>query len=196
MKPPQTGQSQLSIPSPNEPAAPAAEPNRPIAEPNVAAATADVNVPEKAGEASREGKVKSLLGIRIKHASWLIRFADIVFIFAATLYCLTMLFILKVSLIGRLGGISHICRAFFLSMVMLVLILPWQKFFGSVVVGATYPPHELLEWLAARTGSRLSAVLFYLRFVGYWVLILLLLILSQLRSCRWTKAILRRLEVI
>jgi hypothetical protein len=35
-----------------------------------------------------------------------------------------------------------------------------------------------------------------LRFFGYWLLAMLLLIFSQLRTGRWTKATLRRLEVI
>ena len=41
-----------------------------------------------------------------------------------------------------------------------------------------------------------DTVLYYLRFSGYGVLIFLLLLLSQLRSLRWAKAILRRLEII
>jgi hypothetical protein len=39
-------------------------------------------------------------------------------------------------------------------------------------------------------------VLYYLRFSGYGALIFLLLLLSQYRSLRWAKAILRRLEII
>jgi hypothetical protein len=107
-----------------------------------------------------------------------------------------MLFGLKVSLIGRLGGINHVCRAFFLSLVMVVLLLPWQRVFGCIVVGAIYSPCELVKACAAETRGMFCIVLHYLRFSGYWLLIVLLLILSQVRSCRWTKAILRRLEVI
>jgi hypothetical protein len=108
-----------------------------------------------------------------------------------------MLFSLKVSLLGRLGGINQISRAFFLSLVFVVLLLPWQRFFGGVVMGAMYTPGELLcRCTAAKDCGIFGTTLYYLRFTGYWLLVLLLLIFSQLRSGRWSKAILRRLEVI
>lgn len=138
----------------------------------------------------------SLFGMTFGHLAWLIRFANIVLIPTATLYCLTMLFSLKISLIGRLGGINNICRAFFLSLVTVVLLLPWQRAFGCVVIGAIYTPCELAESCAAETSGIFGSILYYLRFSGYWLLIVLLLVLSYVRSCRWTKAILRRLEVI
>jgi len=135
--------------------------------------------------------------ITFERLAWLIRFFDFVLIPAATLYCLTMLFSLKVSLLGRLGGINHICRAFFLSLVFVVLLLPWQRFFAGVVVGAIYTPQELLSsYTAVEAKDIFGTTLFYLRFTGYWLVVLLLLIFSQLRSARWAKAILRRLEVI
>jgi hypothetical protein len=107
-----------------------------------------------------------------------------------------MLFSLKVSMLGRLGGINHISRAFFLSLLMLILLLPWQRIFGDMVPGAIYTPEELLERCSAEAGDVLDKVVYYLRFSGYWLLVLLLLILSQIRSVRWGKAILRRLEII
>lgn len=129
--------------------------------------------------------------------SRLIRFVNFVLILTAILYCLTMLFSLKVSLLGRLGGINHISRAFFLSLTFLVLLLPWQRFFAGVVAGAMFTPKELLSsYAAADDSSIFGATLYYLRFTGYWLLVMLLLIFAQLRSTRWAKAILRRLEVI
>jgi len=156
--------------------------------------------PDKPAEAAPQQPqpepAKPRFKIEFKHLAGLIRFVDFVLIPAAMLYCLTMLFSLKVSLLGRLGGINHISRAFFLSLVFLVLLLPWQKFFAGVVVGAIYTPQELLSSFVTRTSNIFVATLYYLRFCGYWLLVLLLLIFSQLRSSRWAKAILRRLEVI
>ncbi len=159
---------------------------------------ANANQPAKAisPEPQQPATKKSLFGITFVHLAWLVRFINVVLILTATLYCLTMLFSLKISLIGRLGGINHICRAFFLSLVMVVLLLPWQSAFGRVVIGAIYTPCELAESCAAETRGIFGSILYYLRFTGYWLLIVLLLILSHVRSCRWTKAILRRLEVI
>ncbi|MHC4395354.1 MAG: hypothetical protein ACYS1A_06825 [Planctomycetota bacterium] len=134
--------------------------------------------------------------LTIEHLTWLIRFFNFVLIPTAILYCLTMLFSLKVSLLGRLGGINHISRAFFISLLALVFLLPWQRFFPGVVAGAMYTPEELLDACAADTSGFFGAFFHYLRFAGYWLLIVLLLICSQFRSARWTKTILRRLEVM
>ena len=155
---------------------------------------AEPNQPTETAPQQQESKFR--LEITFKQLAWLIRFLNFVLIPAAALYCLTMLFSLKVSLLGRLGGINHIARAFFISLVMLVLLLPWQRFFADIVFGAIYTPGELLTSCTAETRSIFGTAFHYYRFTGHWLLVLLLLILSQLRSMRWAKAILRRLEII
>lgn len=140
--------------------------------------------------------VESFSKFSFGQLAWAINLINAVLILTATLYCLTLLFSLKVSMHGRLGGINHITRAFFLSLLMLVLLLPWQKVFGSVVTGAVFTPDEIVKWYSGKSEEMLDKVLYYLRFSGYGVLMLLLLILSQIRSLRWAKAILRRLEII
>jgi len=160
--------------------------------------TGEPNQPAEAAAQKPEQQQKSsLFEITFERLAGLIRFFNFVLILTAILYCLTMLFSLKVSLLGRLGGINHIARAFFLSLVFVVLVLPWQRFFAGVVVGAMYTPDELLSrCAAARDYHIFDTILHYLRFTGYWLLVLLLLIFSQLSSGRWAKAILRRLEVM
>jgi len=156
-----------------------------------------------ANEASTEGEGESKDRVRIslirptaKQLAGAIRFLNFVIVPAAIVYCLTMLFSLKISLVGRLGGINHIARAFFLSLIMLVLLLPWQLLF-AVTKGAIFTPAELMGgWQACREANIFGAVLYYLRFVGYWILILLLLFMAQARNARWARTILRRLEVI
>jgi hypothetical protein len=138
-----------------------------------------------------------LSAIRFEWLARLIRILNFVVTGAAILYCLTMMFCLKVSLLGRLGGINHISRAFFLSLVMAVLLLPWQRVFGEIFIGAIYTPEELLSRCGdAGAKNIFVTALHYLRFTGYWVVVMLFLILSQIRSSRWAKATLRRLEVI
>lgn len=131
-----------------------------------------------------------------EHVRRTIELVDGVLILTAGLFCLAMFFSLMVSLIGRLGGISHIARAFFLSLIMFVLVVPWQELIGSSVIGAAYTPAELAKWVCGDGSGVMHAVLYYLRFSGYWFLVVLLAIMSQARSARWTKAILRRLEII
>jgi hypothetical protein len=165
----------------------------------VAAAT---NKPAEASPQQPQPKLANLyFKIEFKHLAWLISLVNFVLILAAILYCLTMLFSLKVSLLGRLGGINHICRAFFLSLVFLVLLLPWQipwrRFFAGGIFGAMYTPSELQSSFAALKDSGIFyKTFYYLRFSGYWLIALLPLIFSYIRSCRWAKTILRRLEVI
>jgi hypothetical protein len=150
--------------------------------------------------ATAEAKLKKILtlsSIKIQHLTQLIRIADWALILTTALYCLTLLFALKISMFGRLGGINHISRAFYLSLIFAVLILPWQKFFGGVIVGAMYTPAELLDaCAAAETRGFYGNIFYYLRFTGYWIIVLLVLMAAQCRSTRWTKAILRRLEVV
>ena len=141
----------------------------------------------------------SFLGkLNFGHLARTIDVVDGILIVTAALYCMAMFFSLMVSLIGRLGGINHISRAFFLSLIMLVLIVPWQRLLESSVIGVIYTPSDLVTWFTAQSESDsiVQTVLYYLRFTGYWMVVMLLVIMSQTRSARWTKSILRRLEII
>jgi len=177
-----------------QPPQPEGEPAEPVDEIAVVAK-------ELTGEPNQQIEQKQIrtrrLVLKQETFLWTVRFFNFVLVLAAALYCLTMLFILKVSMLGRLGGINHIARAFFLSLLMFVLLLPWQVLFRGVVSGAMYMPKELLSaYQNVRSGEIIDKAFYYLRYTAYWLLVLLLLIFSQVRSCRWAKAILRRLEVI
>lgn len=153
--------------------------------------------PNQSIEAILSTPKSSFFDFTFERLASLMRFFNFVLIPASILYCLTMLFSLKVSLLGRLGGINHIARAFFLSLAFSVFLLPWQRFFPGVFLGAMYSPAELQSACAKGGNYNIFAtVLLYLRFTGYWLVVVLLLIFAQLRSSRWSKAILRRLEVI
>ncbi len=153
--------------------------------------------PSEAMPQTQPEPVKAVFQIEFKHLARLVRFVNFVLVPFAVLYCLTMLFALKISLVGRLGGINHISRAFFISLVFVIFLLPWQKFFGGVVFGAMYTLWELAKWYNNEaTGDVLDVVFYYFRFAGYWLIVLLLLIFSFIRSGRWAKTILRRLEVV
>ena len=180
-------------------AAAAADVNRPADVNDVAATDPnDPNATTVTQPAESKPARKGFLPFEITfdHVSWAVRFVNAVAALAAIIYCLTTLFSLKVSLMGRLGGINHISRAFFISLLMVVFLLPWQIVFGPGLPGAIYLPSELAQACSAKPGGIFEQVLYYLRFSGYWLLVVLLLILAQLRSSRWTGAILRRLEVI
>jgi len=59
-----------------------------------------------------------------------------------------------------------------------------------------YTVAELEKGAAFNAENILQAVTHYLRFTGLWTLSIIFLIMAQIRSARWAKAILKRLEVI
>ena len=157
-----------------------------------APAAADVNAPAK----KRGIEINEVL--HFEHIAWVIRVFNFVLILSLLMYCLSILFAVKVSLVGRLGGINHTMRAFFLSLVILVLAMPWQNVFGSVVTGWVFTPSQLVA-LKAKVDQNHTVImlaLYYLRFAGLWAIILGLAILAQLRTNRWSKATMRRLGVL
>jgi hypothetical protein len=133
--------------------------------------------------------------LRARHIAAVVRFLDFILIPCSILYCLTILFAMKVSLIGRLGGINHIARAFFMSLLFFVLLMPWQLMFAPIFAGAMFTPSEMIAACQAQK-TQLAYVSMIFRFSVYWALVLLLLLASQMRSMRWARATLRRLDVM
>ncbi|HPY76323.1 MAG TPA: hypothetical protein PLQ45_00640 [Anaerohalosphaeraceae bacterium] len=131
-------------------------------------------------------------------AGWaLIGGLNFLVLFFAVLYVLILLITLKVSLVSRLGGISHITRAFFISLFFLLFLFPWQCIIPRVMIGAVYLPSELLCVFPSKAeDSGFWRVLMYLRFVGLWALSVWLLLWSALRSGRWYRATQRRLGIM
>ena len=167
------------------------------AEVNAATALVEPNLPAIAKHKTLKNMLGFLEHISSDKFSLFITFINSVLILSAVLYCLTLLGSLQIAISGRLGGINHICRAFFLSLLFVILLLPWQKIFAGLVVGAVYSPKELLSsCVAVQSGDTFDQILYYLRFFIFWLVELLLLIFAHVRSMRWAKAILRRLEVI
>ena len=118
-------------------------------------------------------------------------------LFMGILYCLTLLITLKVSLVSRLGGVNHISRAFFTSLLLLVLLVPWQTIVPGVLLGTIYLPKELLVTYPEKAASsKFWLVMLYLRFVGMWLLAMWLLLWSGIRSGRWYRATQRRLGIM
>lgn len=128
--------------------------------------------------------------ITFEQLSPIIRLTNVILIFTSLLYSLTMYFGLGVSFKVRLGDLGYISKAMYLSLIIFVLLLPWQIFFGPVALGAIYTPQELVSWSKADISSTVGMALLYLRFSGYWALVILLLLMAQLRSARWTKIVL------
>jgi hypothetical protein len=115
---------------------------------------------------------------------------------AAVLFCLTLMFSMMITIVSRLGGIRHISRAFFLSMIVLVFLVPWHAILECSVLGVLFDLEDLAQSMTTKQDSLYSTILYYARFCGYWVVALLMIFISQARLGRWAKAMRRRLELI
>jgi len=131
-----------------------------------------------------------------EHAEVAIKVCNFVLVLSATIYCLLLLMSIKISLIGRLGGINHISRAFLLSLFALIILLPWQCLFEGVVLGAVYLPAELFAKNIDAETTLVCKALYFARFSGMWAISLLLLFAAQIRSAKWSKTTLRRLGIL
>jgi hypothetical protein len=146
--------------------------------------------------AARGGLVGRLVpSLDFGYAARVVELLNGILLVAGILLPASMFFGLMVSLVGRLGGINHISRAFVLTLIAAVLLIPWQML-GLNVLGVTWSPEELLRWLPTKGTDLWSTIIFYLRFSGYWAAVTLLVLLAQIRSTCWSKSILRRLEII
>ncbi len=187
----------IKVPGTSEP--PAADLTAPAATP--APAPASAAAPADANQAGQgKGKSSGILArsmgrldfARLAHT---VAMTNGILLAAAILYCLVMSAGLTISLAGRLGGINQVSRAVVLSLIVLVLLM-LQRLLGPAVPGVIWSPEELVRWLAVKDDSIWNTVTFYLRFTLYWVVVLVLLFLAQVRSARWSRAILRRLEIM
>lgn len=127
-----------------------------------------------------------------------LRFFNTLICFAALVYCLSLLIGMKLALVGHLGGLAESGKAFFLSLVVLALILPWQPIIAGETPGTLFSYHELthsyIESTTYITLLSLDAIAYYVRFVGFWGLTLSLLFAVQWRSCRAARQIIRRCQ--
>ncbi len=161
---------------------------------SVSVAVADTNTPsvQKIGS-----KIKFDLNLTNQHIAATMAVVNFVLVLTMVLYCLTLLMSLKVSLVARLGGINHAARAFFWSLIVVVIILPWQNVFGSFVCGVIYLPSDMFAAFEKLGDKNMFGhIIYYARFSGYWLIAMLLLILAHARSAKWSKTILHRLEIL
>lgn len=142
------------------------------------------------GSSYREGEFYDLC-VRLALRAW-----NYVLPFSAVLYCLVLLIGMKLALVGRLGGLADSGRAFFLGLVAMVLILPWQQKVSPMLWGALYT----YEYLVEKYLQMEQNYDFYMRaayyggFVGTWGLALLMVVVAQWRSRGASNAVHKRIR--
>lgn len=165
------------------------------------ATPANIKTPEPPPQKeSRASRIADKLRPTTKCIEQMVKLVNFTLITAGTLYCLVLLICIKISLTGRLGGLRHISRAFLLSLFALVFMMPWQLAFDGAIAGSIFTPAELFSKSGITTGSAefgaLNIVMYYLRFVALWLVVIVLFITAQFRSMRWTRATLKRLGIL
>jgi hypothetical protein len=106
--------------------------------------------------------------------------------FVAVLYSLTLLIGMKLALVGRLGALGDHGRAFFLSLIVMVLVVPWTTAIHPHMFGAVFSYEQLVvRYLEIRHASdQFQQVVYYVQFVGVWAVTFLALWWAQIRSWR------------
>ncbi|HEV2292749.1 MAG TPA: hypothetical protein VGR35_02775 [Tepidisphaeraceae bacterium] len=97
-----------------------------------------------------------------------------------------LLLIVKIMLVGRLIGVARLTSAFIWTVVLAVLLFPWQAFwedYSFKLPGVLYTWDELVRRVKLQP-ERDDAVLFWARFVGLPVLALIILLVIQVKSRR------------
>jgi len=108
---------------------------------------------------------------------------------------LTLMFAVKLSLLGRLGGIPGFMSAFLWSLILLATVTPWQQLLnGALACGALYNLKELVtsaervkaSWGAA-DADLLDWIFYYARFIAYPVIALLIWLVVMTKFARGYK---------
>ena len=111
------------------------------------------------------------------------------------LYCLSLLIGVKLALIGQLGGMANAAKAFFLSLILMVFIVPWQDAISPEIPGVLFGYKELALWYQQIRidGNSWGYGLYYGRFVGFWAFSIIVMLVAQLRSYQSVKQIRQRI---
>jgi hypothetical protein len=118
---------------------------------------------------------------------WSLPGAKFVAMVSAMLLVITLVFAVGLSLIGKLGGMAGLISAFFWSLILCAMVMPWQQVLikSDLACGALYNLGELVTArarLAAAAWQR--PLLYYARFVAYPAAALLVWLVVHIKFVR------------
>ncbi len=166
----------------------AALPDKPAAEADIAAADSSAETPAAVADDTVTDKNTAANDDAARNTQWRQQLARVLAtvgrfsaFFAGLMYLLTLLLMIKFTIVGRLGGAAAMTRAFFLMLLAAVLMVPWKSLAAINYPGALFPYDELL---AVQCGLQTAgdAFCYYLHYVGLWAGVLLLIIAAHCRS--------------
>jgi hypothetical protein len=104
------------------------------------------------------------------------------------LFWITTFVYLEIGLLGRLAGIRHVTRAFFLVLLYLATVIPWHNWFAELQFGSFYTFEAMWEDYQMRLSSGAEEIwptlAYYGRYLVMPVLSLLLLVVSGIQFSR------------
>ena len=137
---------------------------------------------------------------------WLMPTAKFVGLVAAMLLSLTLLLALKLSLLGRLSGVAGFVRAFFWSLILLAMVIPWQQFpaessFASGVLCSLgyvvrHTQKMLALWGGPQSVELLDQILYYGRFLAYPGIALLIWLTIHLKFAKGLRMVKARANAL
>lgn len=113
--------------------------------------------------------------------------ADFAGIVLAIVLALVTLLIVQIMLVGRLIGVGRVTGAFIWTLVLCVLLFPWQAFLGAYafkIPGVLYTWQELITNARFHNLTLPETILHWARFVGFPIVALILLLAIQVKSTR------------
>ena len=123
---------------------------------------------------------------------YLVGLIDFLGIALVIVLALVLLVIINIMLVGRLVGVARLTSAFIWTLVLAVLLFPWQAFLADAtftsdafkIPGVLYTWAELVHRAKAQPGDVFAAMLYWARFVGFPIVALIMLLAVQVKSNR------------
>jgi hypothetical protein len=116
---------------------------------------------------------------------WVLPAVKFIALASGLLLVLTLMFAVKLSLLERMGGVAGLMSAFFWSLVLFVLVVPWQDVLvDSFASGALYSLGDLVASRNQMDHQWGGTILHYARFVAYPVVTVLVWVVVQLKFAR------------
>ncbi len=110
-------------------------------------------------------------------------------LFIATILMLTLMFSVKLGLLGQLGAPGGFMGGFYWSMLLVAILIPWQQVMQSdIACGATFNFTQFLDlarasqpkWGASEAAGLPEQILFYSRIIAYPAVALIVTLLASL----------------
>ncbi len=174
-----------------------------VLEPTVEAVDAQEKAPasKPADAAAKDDKVEAAATMDVAGGSievwrsllaWALPISRFLIFSAGMLLVLTLLLGVKLSLVGQTGGIAGYMSAFFWSLLLLVLLVPWQQVLTSEITrGVAFNLAELTTQTRKSTAAGAGAfakIFYYVRFIAYPLVVLaLMLIVRRKFSCGYKR---------